>query len=843
MADTRRRVKLYMLNEDRQWDDRGTGHVSSAYVERLKGMALLVRSETDGSILLESKIHPDTAYQKQQETLIVWSESDNYDLALSFQEKAGCDEIWEKICQVQGKDPSVDITQEVVDESEDERFDDMPDAMPPIELPPCELSKLEEISELFNSVLPSPIRREKLAVCIENDGYIKKLIDLFHMCEDLENLEGLHHLYDIFKSIFLLNKNALFEIMFSDDTLFDIVGLLEYDPTLPQPAKHREYLKTKAKFKEVVPISNPELLIKIHQTYRVQYIQDVILPTPSVFEENMLSSLSSFIFFNKVEIVSMIQEDEKFLTTLFAQLTDDETDDNHRRDLILFLKEFCTFSQTLQLPSRESFFKTLSNLGVLSAIEIILGLDDVKMKSAAIDIFSYIVEFSPSMVREFILHETQNQDDDDLLINLVIEQMINDTDPELGGAMQLMGILRLLLDPENMLATANKTEKTEFLSFFYKHSMHVLTAPLFANTVDDVPSKDDYQTAQLLSLILELLSFCVEHHTYHIKNYIISKDLLRRVLVLLKSRHSFVALCALRFMRRIIGLKEDFYNRYILKGNLFKPIVEAFKANGDRYNLFNSAMIELFEFVKVEDVKSLCGHIVENYINELESVKYVQTFEALKKRYEQQQDRLKDRLNIDRPFSDFSQNALVRNNNRFRRDVRTLEEEEEMWFDQDEEVQDAETTSTVPDILKNKLDSDFDHLNKLLESKKVKEAAEVKDSPPKLLTKSSININIKTNSPVNSPIHSPGSPTSPGSPESPKSPGTTTPNSTSPGNCILPTPTPQTSPNNSPMVDKTNAVTKKPGLVGLVDYPDEDSDEEEETDPIAPSAKRARIGT
>lgn len=34
-----------------------------------------------------------------QDTLIVWSEADNYDLALSFQEKAGCDEIWEKICQ------------------------------------------------------------------------------------------------------------------------------------------------------------------------------------------------------------------------------------------------------------------------------------------------------------------------------------------------------------------------------------------------------------------------------------------------------------------------------------------------------------------------------------------------------------------------------------------------------------------------------------------------------------------------------------------------------------------------------------------------------------------------
>lgn len=100
MTDTRRRVKLYALNADRQWDDRGTGHVSSCYVERLKGTSLLVRAESDGTLLLESKIQPDTAYQKQQDTLIVWSEGDNFDLALSFQEKAGCDEIWEKICQV-----------------------------------------------------------------------------------------------------------------------------------------------------------------------------------------------------------------------------------------------------------------------------------------------------------------------------------------------------------------------------------------------------------------------------------------------------------------------------------------------------------------------------------------------------------------------------------------------------------------------------------------------------------------------------------------------------------------------------------------------------------------------
>ncbi len=52
MADTntRRRVKLYMLNEAKQWEDKGTGYVSSIYVEKFRGMSLLVRSEDDGKL-------------------------------------------------------------------------------------------------------------------------------------------------------------------------------------------------------------------------------------------------------------------------------------------------------------------------------------------------------------------------------------------------------------------------------------------------------------------------------------------------------------------------------------------------------------------------------------------------------------------------------------------------------------------------------------------------------------------------------------------------------------------------------------------------------------------------
>ena len=99
--------------------------------------------------------------------------------------------------------------------------------------------------------------------------------------------------------------------------------------------------------------------------------------------------------------MSLILEDEKFLSDLFGQLRDAKTSEDRRKELVseerillfltfhlffvqvLFLKEFCQFSQTLQPQSRESFYKTLSNLGVLPGEPILLltsmtvGIDNV----------------------------------------------------------------------------------------------------------------------------------------------------------------------------------------------------------------------------------------------------------------------------------------------------------------------------------------------------------------------------------------------------------------------------------------------------------------------------------
>ncbi|XP_061034096.1 serine/threonine-protein phosphatase 4 regulatory subunit 3B-like [Eubalaena glacialis] len=667
-------VKVYTLNDDQQWVFLGTGLISSTYEEWAQCVLLLVRSESNGLLILESKINPDTSYHKEGK-LIIWFEGENHGTAIRFQDTASCHEVWKDICQVQGKVPCAEIIHDVVGESEEEECDDSPNTAELLDLPNCELGKLGQIADLVTLGLTSSMGKESLALVLEREDYIKKLLQLFHTCENLEDTEGLHHLHEIIKGILFLNKTSLFEILFSEECIMDVVGCLEYDPALAQPKRHREFLTQNAKFREVMPITDCELRQKIHQTYRVQYIHDIFLPTPSKFQEDVLSSLTRFIFFNKVKIVNIVQEDDKYLAEVFAQIRDKATDDDKRRDLVFFLKEFCAFSQLLHHESRCALFTTLTELGILPALKIVMGMDDLQIRSVATDILADLVKYTPSMFQRFIMEEAQQSEDGKLFINLIIEQMICDTDPELGGAVHLMGLLCALLDPDHMLATHRKCKRSEFLDFFYKRCIHNFIAPLLSTTSEDICEEDN----------------------------IVGSD-----------KNNKNCLSALRFMRRMIDLKDELYNFYIIEGNLFKPVVNALLDNGTRYNMLNSAIIELFEYIRVENIKSLVAHIVEEFYETLESIEYVQTFKGLKIEYEQEKDR---------------QNQVWKNlysivhSKVFCRGASVLEEKEEMSSKENIEEGKAGMPSS---------ESDFqDHYDKFVETKKAKENEDKVDLPQK----------------------------------------------------------------------------------------------------------------
>ena len=144
--------------------------------------------------------------------------------------------------------------------------------------------------------------------------------------------------------------------------------------------------------------------------------------------------------------------------------------------------------------------------------------------------------------------------------------------------------------------------------------------------------------------------FMVEHHTYHIKNYILHRNALKRALLLIHSKHTSLSLSSLRLLRKIIGKTDESYNNVIVKvknclilvrasqyyfqRDLLAELVEALFKNGRRYNLLNSAILECFKYIKDENIKTLINYVMENYWNKLKLIKYTNLFEQMKEKYD-----------------------------------------------------------------------------------------------------------------------------------------------------------------------------------------------------------------
>lgn len=60
------RVKVYRLNDEGKWDDKGTGHVSVEYLERSDAVGLVVIDEEDNQTLLVHRISADDIYRRQE---------------------------------------------------------------------------------------------------------------------------------------------------------------------------------------------------------------------------------------------------------------------------------------------------------------------------------------------------------------------------------------------------------------------------------------------------------------------------------------------------------------------------------------------------------------------------------------------------------------------------------------------------------------------------------------------------------------------------------------------------------------------------------------------------------
>ncbi|KAL8968517.1 MAG: hypothetical protein Q9183_002426 [Haloplaca sp. 2 TL-2023] len=600
-------------------------------------------------MLLETRITKDDGYQKQQETLIVWTESSGTDMALSFQEAEGCAAIWSFVSQVQQHLAALSGPDDALSDDAMENFNNNP-----LALPRPELSNLDEVASLMRTVISTPQGRDSLAKLIITEDYIRKLVPLVTMAEDLESLDDLHHLCNIMKMLVLLNDTQIIEHAVSDDMVMGVVGALEYDPDFPtHKANHRRYLKDRSKYKEVVPIQDLAIKNKIHSTWRLLYLKDVVLAR--ILDDPTFSVLNSLIFFNQVDIVSHLQGNTDFLEELFGIIDDPKAAHSRKKDAVAFIQNCCTVAKNLQNPGRQTLYTNFIHSGLLRVINFALLNADSSVRAAGADILAAMMDHDAAMVRAYIFRSIQENKRP--LTDTLIELLLAETD--LGVKAQAADGIRVLLEPQQPVPPqqnadpanrgngdflsklrgnpAGNPQIDSFIQNFYDNSARKLFKPLKDLEKRTSAVGFTFQEVALFHHLIEILMFLIRYHVFRSKIFIFQEGLPTRIAQLLAAPQKHLKLTALKFFRTCIGLQDDYYVQQMTRNFLFEPILDVVYATMPRDNLLNSVCLELFEYIKRENFKQVIVHVVENYREKLQAIEYVDTFQTLILRYDQMQ--------------------------------------------------------------------------------------------------------------------------------------------------------------------------------------------------------------
>ena len=263
------------------------------------------------------------------------------------------------------------------------------------------------------------------------------------------------------------------------------------DPDFPNhKANHRRYLGDLSRYKEVVPIPDPSIRKKIHATWRLLYLKDVVLAR--ILDDPTFSVLNSLIFFNQVDIVTYIQSNTGFLRELFGIIDSPEPPPKKKKEAVEFIQQCCAIAKSLQPPARATLYSNFIQHGLLRVITYALSSTNASTRVAGTDILVAMIDHDPNLVRAYIfkaIAEKQTPLTDTLIELLLVEV-------DLGVKAQAADAVKVLLEPSpppqpppearqngeylsKLRGTAQSSNQNEaFLHKYYEMSASKLFQPL-----------------------------------------------------------------------------------------------------------------------------------------------------------------------------------------------------------------------------------------------------------------------------------------------------------------------------------------------------------------------------
>ncbi|KAI0686780.1 component of IIS longevity pathway SMK-1-domain-containing protein [Cytidiella melzeri] len=752
-----KRVKVYELIGAR-WIDQGTAFCSGDLQDN--EAVLIARAEANPNhIILSTTIRTNDVYQRQQDTLIVWTEPDGVDYALSFQEPEGCAEVWNFIQEVQRHMSTFGLTSSPMIGPEPSAA--TANIMRTGHLPTPALGCIAEIERAIKHICRSPAMKERVCEYIQAEDYLKAIVDVFKQAEDLELLHDLHAVNSCMNTILMLNDHSMYEHILDDELFFGVVGMLEYDPEFPtHKANYRDFLRQTSRFHQPIPIRDPNIQKKVHHTYRLQFLKDVVLAR--AIDDSTFNVLNSCILFNQIDIINYVQNDPAFLREVVGIFLNEEMlmqlggfkpeatkslKEAHtmevdasspkpsgslstgsekaaskepelrlRRDVVLLIQQLCVMGKNVQLPARMALFRTLSDRGILFAVQWALAQPEgdeqgLQMICTGGEILTALLDHDLNGVRGHVLKQigppgeekiSSRKGDADTLVSLICRVLTKSRD--LGVQSQLGESLRVLMeippsdaaDPHPVMGAklfmrAKDDPGVErFLDNFYKICVDILFRPLLDvpefKSLIDPPLHFSRERTNLYLHLCELLANFAAQHSFRSHFYMLSSNVASRMGSLLSAKDKHLRLAAFRFFRVTLRLNNRNLFSHLIKLDALKPVVDLTLQESRRDNLLSSACQEFFEFMRKENVKEMIAYCMTKHEEKIRLLSETPLggarFKQLIRRWE---------MNIEPPPKEEEKTEKPALNAGSRRwgQGRFLEAEEESYFNTDDDEEEV----------------------------------------------------------------------------------------------------------------------------------------------------------
>jgi len=106
---------------------------------------------------------------------------------------------------------------------------------------------------------------------------------------------------------------------------------------------------------------------------------------------------------------------------------------------------------------------------------------------------------------------------------------------------------------------------------------------------------------------------------------------------LLQTKEKHYHVLGLKIFRSILSVGDEFYHRNISKSDYFKLIIQCLVRNIKKDNLISSMIIEMIEFIRTENARTLIEHLVTKHgkLLQQEFNAYTDVYLKLKARYDQ----------------------------------------------------------------------------------------------------------------------------------------------------------------------------------------------------------------